>query len=248
MNAKVKAIIIEDDTEAADHLNSLISSNFNNIEILGFSDNIANSVKLINKVKPEIIFMDILLNDGNAFQVLDMIETPNFEVIFITAYDSYLEKAIEHYAFNYILKPIDLPKLKQIIDRYNKLKQRMFSLAKYNQFIKFLSDQSSQILLHVNNEYIMINLNDVIKCETDSNYTIFYLSNNEKILVSNTLKYYEELLSHKGFFRAHRSCLLNIKHIKSIYKKEAIILNNREKIRVAQRNKSNLNNLIKLLS
>ncbi len=248
MNLKIKSIIIEDNPTEFNYLRSLLTVNFSNIEIIDHSDNINDSIRKINTHKPEIIFMDIVLKDGNAFEILDRVDNYDFEVIFITAQDKYLEKAIEYYAFNYVLKPIDLSKLEQIIKRYETLKERMFSLTKYKMFIEFINDQFSQLMLHVNSEHIMVNLNDVIKCEADSNYTLFTLSNNKKLLASNTLKYYTDLLSYKGFFKAHRSCLVNIKQIKSIYKKEAIILNTKEKIIVSQRNKSNLTDLIKLLS
>ncbi|WP_025741535.1 LytR/AlgR family response regulator transcription factor [Aquimarina pacifica] len=248
MDLKIRTIIIEDDQDAFDDLKLLIDKNLDTIEIIGHCDTIKASIKMINTLKPEIVFMDIILKDGNAFEILDNIDNSNFEVIFVTAHNQYLEKAIAHYAFHYILKPIELSKLEHVIKRYKTLKERMFSFAKYEVFSKFIKDQFSQLMLHVNNEHIMVNLNDVIKCEADNNYALFFLSNGKKLLASNTLKYYDELLSHKGFFKVHRSCLINVKHISSIYKKEAIILNTKEKIMVSQRNKSNLSDLIKLLS
>ncbi len=248
MNSDIKAILVEDDKEACDYFNTLLFENFPEIKIKGQSATVKDAVQKINTIKPEIIFMDIILKDGNAFEILESVTHSDFEVVFITAHNQYLEKAMEHYAFHYILKPIQLPKLQKIIKRYKAVKERMFSLTKYTMFSKFISNEFSQLMLHVNSEHIMVTLQEIIKCEADSNYTIFFLANGKKILASNTFKYYTELLSFKGFFKVHRSCLINIKHIKSIYKREAIILNTNEKIMVAQRNKSNLSKLIQLLS
>ncbi len=248
MNTVIKAIIIEDNIEASDYLFSLIVNNFTQIEIVACTDNVKEAVHKINSLKPEILFMDIELKDGNAFEILDAFENSDFEVIFITAYDSYLEKAMEHYAFYYILKPVELSKLEEVIKKYLNLKERMFSLAKYKIFSEFMDDRFSKLLIHVNCEYVLINLKDVIKCEAEGNYTFFFLSNENKLLASNTLKYYDELLTHKGFFRAHRSVLVNISHIKSIYKREALILSNRDKVIVSQRKRSNLSSLINSFS
>lgn len=106
----------------------------------------------------------------------------------------------------------------------------------------------SKLLIHIGDEHIAINTNDILKCEADGNYSIFILVNKSKYLASKSLKYYESLLSKKGFFRANRFTLINITHIHSIYKKEAITLSNKEKIIVSIRNKSKLFELIKSLS
>jgi len=106
----------------------------------------------------------------------------------------------------------------------------------------------SQLLIKTGYQHIAVKLNEIIKCEADGNHTYFYLDNNKKYLASNTLKYYEGLLSSKGFFKAHRSILVNINYIVSIYKKETLVLKNNDKVHVSVRNKSNLSKLIDLLS
>ncbi|WP_159025745.1 LytTR family DNA-binding domain-containing protein [Aquimarina sp. Aq78] len=110
------------------------------------------------------------------------------------------------------------------------------------------SSSTSKILVHIGNEHIAVDINDIIKCEADGNYSLFTASNKSTYLVSKSLKYYEGLLSKKGFFRANRSTLININQIHSIYKKEAITLSNKERIVVSIRNKPKLIELIKSLS
>ncbi len=246
MSKTISAIVIEDEKEALNYLLSILKNHFNEIEIIGTSDTIKNSIKILNNSAPELVFMDIELLDGDAFEILDSVKNHNFEVIFITAHNNYLKKAIEYYAFNFLTKPIDIDHLKKVINRYIELKKRLYTKQKYVLFKEFLSE--SKLLINTGNEHIAIDTDKIIQCEADGNYTILITSEKEKFLASKALKYYENLLLEKGFFRANRSTLINIKHIHSIYKKESITLSNKEKVIVSVRNKSKLSELIKQLA
>ncbi|WP_299336033.1 LytTR family DNA-binding domain-containing protein [uncultured Psychroserpens sp.] len=247
-NSKINTIIIEDNIESQEYLTSILQSQFSNIDIIGYADNVIDSISIINTEKPELIFMDIELIDGYSFEIFKHLKHHDFEVIFVTAFDNYMSKAIDHYAFSYIIKPYEKDRMIKVINRYIHLKERLFSEHKFQLLSSFLSSKSSRFLLHVGNEHVSININDIIKCEAEGNYTYFYLADHKKYLASNSLKYYEELLIDKGFFKAHRSVLINIEYIASIYKKETIILTNNDKINVSVRNKSNLTDLINQLS
>ncbi|WP_025742508.1 LytR/AlgR family response regulator transcription factor [Aquimarina pacifica] len=246
--SKIKAIIIEDDSQAQEYLFSILNENFNNIEIKGYADSIEKSVMLINKEKPELVFMDIELKDGLSFEIFNYLNDINFEVIFITAYDHFIQRAIDHFAFSFIVKPIDHQKLIPSVKRYTNLKERLFTQKKYDLFQTFINRENPQFLLHTGNEYISVRVNDIIKFTAEGNYTKFYLLNGETYLASKILKYYYELLKDQGFFKAHRSVVINIDYIASIYKKETILLKNKEKINISARNKPNLSNLIAILS
>ncbi|CAM1342729.1 LytR/AlgR family response regulator transcription factor [Tenacibaculum amylolyticum] len=104
---------------------------------------------------------------------------------------------------------------------------------------------SNTLFIHVNSSYVSVSLQELIKCEADGNYTKFFMDSGDEYLASKSLKYYEKMLKNKGFFRANRSVLINVRYIKSIYKKEAITLHNEERIVVSVRNKSSLVNFIK---
>ncbi len=246
--SKINTIIIEDDIQAQEYLAKIINTNFSNIAILGYADSINSASKLINSVKPELIFMDIELKDGSSFKIFNKIEFHEFEVIFVTAFDNYIKKAIKHYAFSYILKPIDENKLIKAVVRYINLKKRLFTLDKYQLLSRFLETKDSQFLIQVGYNHVSLKINNIIKCVADGNYTNFHLENGKKHIASNSLKYYESLLIDKGFFKAHRSIIINVSFIESIYKKETIVLKNKDKINVSVRNKSNLTALINLLS
>ncbi len=248
MNVKISTIIIEDDVHAQNYLATLLEKNFNQIQILGCAGSIQKSVQLIEDVKPELVFMDIELRDGNSFEVFEKISYYDFEVIFVTAFNNFIQKAIEHYAFSFITKPIDDSKLIETVKRYINLHERLFSKKKYLLLSNFIEKCDSRFLLHIGNEHIPVKVNDIIKCEADGNYTKFYMNDGKEHLASNYLKYYEALLEHKGFFKAHRSMLINTRFISSIYKKETIILTNGDNIHVSIRNKSRLSELINTLS
>ncbi len=246
MNTIIPAIIIEDEKEAAIFLSDTLKKRFDDIEIIATSNNIKDSITLLNNFNPELVFMDIELIDGDAFQILDAIGHYDFEVIFVTAYSNYMEQALAYYAFNFLIKPIEIQYLHNIVERYISLKKRLFTEQKYLYLREFLT--KSKLLINIGDEHIAININDIIKCKADGNYCLFLAVNKSTYLASKSLKYYEGLLSEKGFFRANRSTLINIKHIHSIYKKEAIILSNKEKIIISVRNKPKLSELIKNLS
>lgn len=248
MISKIRTIIIEDNLTAVDYLSSVLINNLKNIEIIGVAGNITDSIKLINTEKPELVFIDIELTDGNSFEIFNQLHFTDFEVIFVTAFDEYLKKAMDHYAFSYVLKPYEPKRIIEIVNRYIKLKKRLFSINKFNTLSNFLQDKDSRLLLNIGNEHISIKVSEIIKCTSEGNYTSVYMENGDKYLASKSLKYYETLFSKKGFFKAHRSILINTTHISSIYKKETIILTNNDKINVSVRNRSNLHLLLNTFS
>ena len=245
---KIKTIIVEDVLEAQDLLKQIIHTHFSNIEIMGCAESVSEAVTLIKKEAPELILMDIELTDGDAFGIFQQLPRQEFEVIFITAHANMLQKALDHYAFSYIVKPVEEQKLVAAIQRYVQLKQRMFSQQNQQLLRDFLQPSSSRLLLQTGNEHVSVQLADVIKCEADGNFTHFYLKGDQKYMVSKPLKYFDDLLSEKRFFRARRSVLVNIDCIASIYKKETIVLNNGDKVHVSARNKSKLGELIQYFS
>ena len=245
---KIKTIIIEDDKKSQDYLKDLIQSHFEALTIVGTSENIADSVRLIESQQPELIFMDIELTDGLSFEIFNRLNFHDFEVIFVTAYDNFIQQAIDHYAFSFIVKPIEPSKLVASIAHYLKLKERLYSQSRIELLQAFLQPKQSKILLQVGHEYVSVELDDVIKCDAEGNYTTFHLTDKKSLLVSKPLKHFERLLIDKGFFKPHRSAIINVSHIKSIYKKETIILDNNDKVHVSVRNKSKLTELINSMS
>ncbi|WP_299439755.1 LytTR family DNA-binding domain-containing protein [uncultured Aquimarina sp.] len=240
----INVVIIENDTDASNYLSKLLKNPIFQINIVGSTKSIKEGIALISSSSPELVFLDIHLDDGLGFEILDNIHSKNFEVIFVTAYDTYYEKAIEHFAFNYLLKPIDPLMLEKVINRYQQVKSRHSLQSKYDHFREFIKESNSKILLHTGQHYKSIYLDDIISCTADGNYTSFTLKDHKPILANNILKHYDKLLSNRGFFRANRSCLINISHIESIFRKETIILDNGDKVQVSGSNREQLSLLL----
>lgn len=248
MNTLLKTVIVEDDLHAQEYLSLILARHLPEVEIIGYADSIRDSAKLINEKRPELVFMDVELTDGLSFEIFDKIDQYDFEVIFITGHDNYIQKAIDHYAFSFVVKPVVAEKIVEIVQRYMKLKERMFSLGKYQELNKYLQRDDSMLLIHVGTSHLSIEVDNIVKLVADGNYTIFHMENGKTHMASKSLKYYAELLTHKNFFKVNRSVLINVRFIKSIYKKETIILKNGDKLNVSVRNKPQMTALIKMLS
>jgi len=244
----IKALIIENDLDSIDLLKTLIQETQSDIEISGTATSVKKGIPLITKVNPDIIFLDIELDDGLGFELLDMVDTTQFEVIFITAYDTYYKNALEHFAFSYLLKPFDISILQKSIDRYLNIRERFTEENKYEHFREFLKETNTKILLPVGNKSISVSVGDILSCHAEGNYTRIHLKDKKELLVFRRLKHFEKLFNQKGFFKVNRQCLINTKHISYIYKKETIVLTNDEKIHVSARNKSSLRHFIDTLS
>lgn len=245
--SKIKIMIIEDNKESLNLLTTIIEHNFTQIEIAGTASTIVDALRKINTIKPELVLLDIELKDGYSFEILDQLPNLDFEIIFVTAFDNFHKKAMDYYALNYITKPILESKLVNTIHRYTSLKERLFTKAKYDLLQSFLKKNSPFFLINTGKEHISLKISDIIKIEADGTYTYFFLEN-KSYLASNSLKHYEALFAEKGFFKPNRSTLVNLEHVKRIYKKESIILSNNDSIPVSVRNKSKLKDLLNQLS
>ncbi|MEO1011815.1 MAG: LytTR family DNA-binding domain-containing protein [Bacteroidota bacterium] len=243
-------MIVEDDEMAVDHLISILSNNLSNISVMGIAKNVSTSIHLLNKIKPDLVFMDIKLQGGTAFDVLDKVEKKDFDVVFVTAHDEFLRRAIEHYAFYYLLKPFDKGKLLEIIAKYEDSVHRRKRLMgrNYGDLQTFLRSEDSKLLISTGYEHVFIRTEEIVKCVADGNYTHFHLTDSRRYHAYHPLKYFEQLLEEKGFFRASRKQLINLNYVKSIYKRETLILTDGEKITIATRNKGKLSRLIQLFT
>jgi len=207
----LKVIIIDDELYARKTLISLIKKVSNNVHVIASADNVTEGYQLINKHKPDLIFLDIEMPRKNGFDLLNMFDKINFQVVFITAYDQYAIKAIKFSALDYILKPINTNELKDSIlkaqnnkDTYDRIRiDSLLNTVGGNEKIK-------SIILQSRENYIKVNLSDIILLKGDGNYTVFFFKDKKTLLVSKTLKEYEDLLLENNFFRVHKSAIINL--------------------------------------
>lgn len=234
-------VIIDDDPFIQELLKDKLNLYFPEISIAGVGNNGETGIKQIQRVKPDLVFLDVEMNDMTGFEMLSKLESIKFQTIFITSYKHYAIKAIRFNALDYLLKPFDLEELKTAIKRFkNNFDSSScgsgIDIALNNLKTKDTSDQT--LVLKTQQGVLHLHLKNIIHIDGDRNYSFIYLTNNKKELISKTLNCLEELLEDKGFFRCHKSHIVNKTHVLSTPKSFEVELSNGIKIPISRRKKS----------
>ena len=239
----IKAIIVDDELGARESLSKMLEKNCKQVEVVAKVDSMLSAFEAITNKEPDLVFLDIEMPNGNAFDLLEKFKTINFNIIFITAYDHYAIKAIKFSAIDYILKPIDSEELVNAVKRFEEYRGQKATLDK--QFKTLLSNvkpgnKLKKVGIPDGDGLIFINLSDIIRCDSDGNYTFFILTNGKKIIVSRTLGEYEQMFADDNFFRIHRSHLINLEHVKKYIKGEGgyVVMTDNSQVEVSRRNKT----------
>ncbi len=232
----MKALIIEDKAYIRKALLNLLQLIDSEVEVLGECESVKEAVIVANACKPELIFLDINLTDGTAFDFLEQTENLSFKIIFITAYEEYALQALKIGAVDYLLKPVDIDELQMAIQKVAAL-----PVAEQKQQIKKVkqvwNNEDSKLILSLHDSFQVVDLNELMYCETDKGYTTFYCNDGKKYLVSKTLKEFEKQLYKVNFTRPHQSFMVNLKFIDKYDKSGVIHLKNGKKIPVSSRKK-----------
>lgn len=232
----MKALIVEDKAYIRKSLINLLQLLDTEVTVIGECESVKEAVTVANACKPELIFLDINLTDGTGFDFLEQTENLLFKVIFITAYEEHALKALKIGAVDYLLKPVDVEELEKALQKIINLsvnqQQKQVKIAK-----EVWNNNESKLLLSLQDSYQVIDLNELLYCESDKGYTTFYCSDNKKYMVSKTLKEFEERLSKVNFVRPHQSYMVNLKFIDKYDKSGVIHLKNSVKIPVSFRKK-----------
>ncbi|WP_064967667.1 LytR/AlgR family response regulator transcription factor [Tenacibaculum ovolyticum] len=234
----MKALIVEDKANIRKALLHLLDLIDTNVDVVGECESVKDAVVVANACKPELIFLDINLTDGTGFDFLQQTENLSFKVIFITAYEEYALKALKIGAVDYLLKPVDIEELKIAIDKIDILPIET-QKKQINTVRKVLNNDNEILILSLQDSFQIIELKDLMFCESDKGYTTFYLSNGKKYLASKPLKEFESNLSQNSFTRPHQSFIVNLKFIEKYDKSGTIYLKNGKKIPVSTRKKDN---------
>lgn len=243
----LRAAIIDDETDCREAINNILNENCPDVTVIGQASSVVDGAELIIKEKPDILFLDIQLDDGDAFDILEELKEYHFHIIFITAYDQYAIQAIKHSAIDYILKPVDPFHLIKAIDKIKRINLNVGLLSQQIGILLENRNNYNRIALPTLEGFRFINLDSIVRCQAESNYTWFFLKNSEKILVTKTLKEYEETLSESFFIRIHHSHLINTKFIEKYVKGEGgfVIMNDGSEISVSRRRKESFLNKMK---
>ncbi len=213
---QLKAIIVEDEEASRTTLNNYLTKYCKNVTVLEMADSVQTGLIAIKKHQPDVVFLDIEMPYGNAFDLLESLDKVDFEIIFVTAYRDYAIKALNLSAAYYILKPIDIDELVAAVTKITEQKkggEDIFHTKVLMDNIKTNNIQHKKIVLPQMDGFEVVNVNEIIRAEANDNYTNFYLTNGKKYLISKTLKYFDELLTEFDFIRIHKSHLVNLQYI-----------------------------------
>jgi two-component system, LytTR family, response regulator len=241
----IKAIIVEDEKMSRETLRRMLEKYCPSVEVVAEADGYRKGLEQIRKFDPDVVFLDIQMPDGSGFRLLEELDDITFEIIFTTAFDQFAIKAIKYSALDYLLKPI-IPQ--DLVDAVKKVEKKRSEIRKKKNLdvlvenVHSQEENSQKIILSTAEMIHVINVDDIIRCESDNYYTYFFFTDGRKLLVSKTLKENEELLSNHNFIRPHKSHLVNVKYIKSFIRQEGgyIIMTDGSKIPVSRRKKDKI--------
>lgn len=245
-----KAIIIDDIEQARTTLKQDLEVYANDFEIIGEASGVVEGAKLLKKMQPDILFLDIQMQDGSGFDLLDLLADIQFKIIFITASDAHAIQAFRYAAIDYLLKPIDPDELQSALQKFRS------SGINENEKYRFLNDRlknfekpNERLALHSQDKIQIVDIKKIVRCESSINYTTFFFESGEQVVVTKTLKEFEDLLSEQGFFRVHQSHLVNTKFIKEFIKNEGghLVLLDKTQIPVSVRKRPEVMKMLESL-
>ena len=237
------ALIVDDELKSGKNIATLLEKYCSNVEVIGIAQKVKDAYQLINEFSPQVVFLDVRMQNETGFDLLEMFDKINFEVVFTTAYSEYAIKAFKFSAIDYLLKPIDIDELQFAVEKTKeKFKSDSFSTERIEFLLSSLkakSTSTNKIAIPDSNGLTFIKLSDILYCEGQNNYTIFFINDGRKLMVSKTLMDYEKMLSEYNFFRIHKSYLINLNEIKEYIKGDGgyVIMKNNANLDVSKRKK-----------
>lgn len=247
----VRCVIVEDEEIARNVLKSLLSQYCQDVMVCAEADDVESGKAMINAFRPDLVFLDIEMPGGGGFKLLNSIENIDFEVVFITAYEQFAIKAIRHAALDYLLKPVDPKELVSAVEKVKEEKYKKTLKKQYDTLLKNLNPEQltvRKISLSTTDKIHLIEVDDIVRCESDNYYTIIHFKNGTNMLVSKTLKEIEQKLEEFDFVRTHKSHLVNIRCILNFIKDEMVVLmSDGSKVPVSKRKKENILGIINSL-
>ena len=210
----VRTVVIDNEQPARKALKNLITKRLDQVELVGEAGTVEEGVRLINTTRPDLVFLDIRLNFGTGFDILNGLSVPQPRVIFITAYSEYALKAIKFSALDYLLKPVDPEELALAVDKVASAKESLEErLTVLEESLLRSGLEPEKIALSDASGFKVVKLSDIIRCEGERNYTVFHLVGGQSITTTKTLIEFERLLAGTSFYRIYKSHLINLNHV-----------------------------------
>jgi two-component system, LytTR family, response regulator len=219
----INAVIVDDSPEARESLSADLARWCPNVRLAGQAGSMNEGLKVLRELKPDVVFLDIQLGDGDGFKLLEDLGETSTHVIFTTGMDNYGIRAIKFSALDYLLKPVDPDELVAAVEKLSQAQQKQSITENLKLLAEHLqparpANSIKRLALNSSDRVQVVNISDIIRCESERNYTTFFLKDKKQIVVTKTLKEYEELLEPSGFVRIHHSHLINLEHLKEFIK------------------------------
>ena len=234
-----RAVIAEDRSEEyEENFFQLLQKAFSDeIEVVGLSENIEDLIEVIEKLKPDLVFISVDLKDRLEFEIFERLKFKGFHLVFISSNQKDALKAFKFGAVDCLLKPVSVIDIKESIERIGVLSERILEKAKNDGSLLNLRQLSERLILPTQEATYIVNISDLIRCETSGSYTTFFTADQRKIIVSKPLKSYEHLLKLPNFVRVHRSHAVNLDYIISFSKEGYLLLKDKTLIPISNRKK-----------
>jgi two-component system, LytTR family, response regulator len=237
----LRAILIDDDQSNLSALSEKLLKHCPQVQIIGRCDNAEEGIKAIESGKPDLVFLDIEMPVMNGFLLLQQLTYRNFELIFVTAYDHYAIKAIKYSALDYLVKPVEIDDLKAAVTKAEINRNSRTSQLQMELLLEHLNNkQPKRITIPTSDGLRFINIEDIVYLEASNNYTNIYLATNQKLLVSRTLKDFEDILPSDTFLRIHHSTVINKYYVEKYIRGEGgqVVMRHGNVLDVSKRKKS----------
>jgi two-component system, LytTR family, response regulator len=234
----ITAVLVDDEDNCVEILNNLLQKYCPQIELLGVANGVESGSKMIKELNPDVVFLDIQMKDGSGFDLLERMSDIKFHVIFTTSFDNYAVKAFKYSALDYLLKPINPEELIVAVARLGE-RARLEDLDTQVKVLLKNKIKLERLILTTSEGLRFVKTEDIVRCESEGNYTNIFLLNKERILVSKTLKFYAEILPDGLFFRIHKSHLINLMHVKQYTAVDGgyVLMNDGSRVEVSIRKK-----------
>jgi two-component system, LytTR family, response regulator len=248
----LKTIIVDDEEHVRATLQRFLVKYSPQVKVLAGAGSVAEAFEAINRHHPDLVLLDIQLGDGTGFDLLNKFESPDFKIVFITAHNQYAVQAFKVSALDFILKPVNPLELAKAVEQAQQAVQQelRIKLEALESNLDTDKRKSKKIVVNTLDKMHVLDIGTITHCGSDGDYTTIYTLGSGHIIASKTLKDYEDMLQGFGFFRIHRSFLINLAHIRRFEKGDGgfVILTNEHKIPVASRKRDELVGLLNELA
>ena len=246
----IKAVIVDDELSSIKSLQWEIENFCENIEICDSFTNPIEAISAINYLKPDCVFLDIEMPEMDGFQLLSKLQFRGFDLIITTAYDNYAIRAFKESAIDYLLKPIDTDDLLKSVSKIQKNKENSNLGKELKKVLDSLSIKNvvSKVALPLAGKIVYVEIDDILYCKADGNYTEIYIKNQKKEMLSKKIKHIENIINSTNFFRVHNSYLVNLQYVKEFVKGDGqyLVLENKIKVPVSRSKKEELLQLLSI--